>query len=373
LRASQSRIHVAGLIFAGVLLLVGIRAAADEGPGPLEKHLVLRPTKENPRNSEGAFVRLKDRRILFVYSHFSGRGDEAAADLVARISPDGGRTWGEPKQVVPREGALNVMSVSLLRLADGRIAMFYAVKNSMSDCRMSMRSSSDEAATWGRPTHCLPEEGYFVVNNDRVIQLKSGRLVVPAAQHHYAATKDAPATARGEATCFISDDSGASWRRARSTLTAPLKSRAGFQEPAVVELKDGRLLMLIRTDLGSQYRSISKDGGESWAEAEPTELASPLSPCSVKRVPKTGDLMVIWNDHRNVPRAIRNKRTPFSVALSSDEGMTWGPSKTLEADPNGHYCYTAILFLDDRVLLAYDGLNGKPLEIASFPLDWLYR
>ena len=83
--------------------------------------------------------------------------------------------------------------------------------------------------------------------------------------------------------------------------------------------------------------------------------------------------MVIWNDHREVPPAMKNKRTPFSVALSSDEGKTWRASKTLESDPKGYYCYTAILFLGDRVLLAYDGLAGKPFEIASFPLEWLDR
>jgi hypothetical protein len=355
------------------LVLLSTAAFAGETSSPLQKHLVLQPTRDNPRNSEGAFVRLKDGRVLLVYSRFRGAADEAAAELVARTSADEGRTWGEPRELVKREGALNVMSVSLLRLADGRIAMFYLVKNSMADCRLHMRVSADEAASWGAPTLCMPEPGYFVVNNDRVVQLKGGRLVAPAAQHHYVATQDEPRSQRGRATCFLSDDLGATWRRARTTLTAPANSRAGFQEPAVVELIDGRLLMLIRTDLGSLYRSISTDGGETWGPAEPTVLKAPLSPCSIKRVPGTGDLMVIWNDHRDVPAALKNKRTPFSVAISSDEGKTWRASKTLESDPNGYYCYTAILFLGDRVLLAYDGLAGKPFEVASFPLAWLYR
>jgi predicted neuraminidase len=356
-----------------VVLLLALAAAAQTPAGPLVKHLVVLPTKENPRNSEGSFAILKDGRVLFVYSRFRGGSDEAAADLVSRVSSDDGRTWSGPQQVVGREGAMNVMSASLLRLADGSIALFYLVKNSMTDCRLHMLSSSDEAGSWHEPRLCVPEDGYFVVNNDRVIQLKSGRLVVPAAQHHYAATKDIPASGRGEATCFLSDDAGKTWRRGAATLIAPRRSRSGFQEPAVVELKDGSLLMLTRTDLGSQFCSTSTDGGENWTPAVPTDLASPLSPGSIKRVPTTGELMVIWNDHRNVPAALANKRTPLSVALSSDEGKTWRPSKTLEADPNGYYCYTAILFRDDRVLLAYGGLAGKPLTIASFAIDWLHH
>lgn len=359
-------------VYTMLVVLLSALAGAEQAPAaPLVKHLVIQPTKENPRNSEGSFVQLKDGRILFVYSRFRGASDEAQANVASRISSDDGRTWSKPHQVVGREGMMNVMSASLLRLADGRIALFYLVKNSMTDCRLHMLISADEAASWQQPTLCMPENGYFVVNNDRVIQLKSGRLIVPAAQHHYAATKDIPASGRGEATCFLSDDSGKTWRRAEATLIAPRKSRSGYQEPAVVELKDGSLLMLIRTDLGSQFSSTSTDGGENWAPAVPTDLSSPVSPCSIKRVPTTRELMVIWNDHHAIPPALANKRTPFSVALSSDEGKTWRPSKTLEADPNGHYCYTAILFRDDRVLLAYGGLAGKPLTIASFAIDWL--
>jgi predicted neuraminidase len=351
-----------------------LAVAAGDSP-PLSRDLVLEPTAQSPRNSEGSFVALKDGRILFVYTHFTGgTGDAAAANLVARFSRDEGRTWdGEASEVVPREGKMNVMSASLLRLADGRIALFYLIKNSGTDCRLYMRSSSDEAQTWNEPTLCIPPEGYYVVNNDRVIQLKSGRLVVPAARHNYATTPGAHLTFRGKVMCFLSDDSGKSWQAGKTVLEAPPKSSSGLQEPGVVELKDGKVLMLIRTDLGSQYRSISADGGETWTAPEPTELASPLSPASIKRIPTTGDLMVIWNDHRDAPAAIRGKRSPLSVAVSKDGGSTWGKSKTLESDPNGHYCYTAILFVKDRVVLAYGGLNGKPLQVCSFGLDWLYR
>ena len=42
----------------------------------------LVPSPENNRNSEGAFITLKDGRILFVYSRYcsEGGGDGAAAD-----------------------------------------------------------------------------------------------------------------------------------------------------------------------------------------------------------------------------------------------------------------------------------------------------
>jgi sialidase-1 len=359
-------------VFAFIVISLS-NAPAAEPAGPLMLHLQLDATKANPRNSEGAFIHLKDGRLLFIYSHFTGgTADEAAADLVGRFSNDGGITWDvDAFQVVPREGKMNVMSASLLRLADGRIALFYLVKNSSSDCRLYLRTSSDETRTWRGPTLCMQEEGYFVVNNDRVIQLQGGRLVVPTARHHYAATPTTRPTGRGEVTCFLSDNSGKTWRACSTTLEAPASSRAGFQEPAVVELADSRLLMLIRTDLGYQYQSISADGGQTWSPAIAGELASPLSPASVKRIPGSRDLMVIWNDHRHIAPALRNARTPLSVAMSKDDGKTWSESKTLRDDPHGHYCYTAMQFIDDRVLIAFGGLNGKPLEVGSFELKWL--
>ena len=86
--------------------------------------------------------------------------------------------------MVANEGAQNVMSVSLLRLNDGSIALFYLRKDGDDECRPYMRISNDEAVTWGPPVLCIPEPaGYYVVNNSRVVQMRSGRLLIPAALH----------------------------------------------------------------------------------------------------------------------------------------------------------------------------------------------
>lgn len=313
--------------------------------------LDLPPGPGNPRNSEGDFAVLKDGRVLFVYTRFVGErdaSDHAPAVLASRVSSDGGRTWSsEDKTVVGNEGGFNVMSVSLLRLADGRLALFYLRKDSLADCRARMRVSTDEGATWSEPVLCMPEPGYYVVNNDRAIQLARGRIVLPAASHVYKDRKISP----GVAVCFFSDDAGRTWR-AGTSIAPPPGSRSGLQEPLAVELKDGRLLMLQRTDQGAQYRSFSTDGGETWSAAEPSPLRSPLSPASIERLP-SGELLLVWNDHADAPPALRGKRTPLRAALSKDEGATWGPARTLEDAPDGWYCYTAIEAVDGHVLLAY--------------------
>jgi sialidase-1 len=132
-----------------------------EKPGRIpETVLGLTPSADNPRNSEGDFITLKDGRILFVYSHYTAGtgGDHDPAFLAGRYSHDGGMSWTtEDVIVVENEGGMNVMSVSLLRLQNGEIALFYLRKNSTEDCIPMMRISKDEARTWSDPIPCITE------------------------------------------------------------------------------------------------------------------------------------------------------------------------------------------------------------------------
>lgn len=330
-----------------------------------ERVLTIPAGPGNPRNSEGDFVHLGGGRILFIYSRFSGDGaDSAPAILVSRISDDEGRTWSQSDEVVlDREGAQNIMSVSLLALRDGSHALFYLRKNADDDCRPVMRVSSDAGATWGPPRECTAGAiGYYVVNNDRVVQLRSGRLIIPAARH---AKQGEPFQYNGTVVCFLSDDAGETWRPS-AEIAPPEGIYAALQEPGIVELRDGRLWMFHRTGGGSQYASYSADGGETWTAAEPTALISPKAPASMERLEPEGALLLVWNDHRALPKVLMDHRTPLVAMTSSDEGTTWHTPVVLEDNPDGWYCYTAIEPVPEGVLLAYaakDVTKDPPIEI----------
>jgi hypothetical protein len=375
------------LLLIAVSAAAGLTAGAPSANPPVGKATViplLPPGPGNPRNTEGSFVTLRDGRVLFAYTRFTGgTGDHDSAAIVGRYSSNGGRTWTDRDEpLVAGEGAMNVMSVSLLRLQDGRIALFYLRKNSVTDCLPCMRYSRDEARTWSEHPVCVPAEGYYVLNNDRAVQLRSGRIVLPVAHHPPA--PGGKFGSRGVAMAFLSDDGGGTWRSSRTKLESAAADRAGFQEPGVVELKDGRLMMFIRTQLGSQYLSYSADGGESWSEARPSQIASPLSPASIKRIPGTGDLLMVWNDHASAGEVFLatatsgGKRTPLTLAVSRDDGKTWQHKQDLLADPEGWYCYTAIHFVRNRVLLAFAaGGSGLPhlsrTSLALVDVKRLYR
>ena len=91
----------------------------------------LPPKNGNPRNGEGSFVRLESGRIMYLFTQFCGtsRTDSASSRLAACYSDDDGESWSEPIPFLEKpEGALNIMSVSLLTLQNGEIGLLFLQK-----------------------------------------------------------------------------------------------------------------------------------------------------------------------------------------------------------------------------------------------------
>lgn len=237
-------------------------------PAAVNQEVITRdvyPTSAaNPRYSEGSIVALTDGTLLYATTEFvGGRADHASARIIARRSPDRGRTWSEPTVLQENTGKQNVMSVSLRRLLPGRqdapLGLFYLTKNSSTDLHVELRVSYDEAQSFEKPIRVTGAPGYHVMNNDRVTALSSGRIVCPIAW-----TDDVAKPGGGHfvSFCYLSDDMGKTWRKGTGQVDL---ARRGAMEPEVVELASGRLLMIVRTQLGHIATSLSTDGGEHWS------------------------------------------------------------------------------------------------------------
>ncbi len=331
--------------------------------------LVGPSTKEFPRHSEASIVELKDGSLLLAWSRFTGGArDDSTGHIAAATSTDGGRTWSEPYIIQDNTGRQNVMSVSFLRLKDGRIAMFYLEKNSDSDLQVYVRYSSDEAKTWTPPLRVTDGEGYNIMNNDRVIQTSTGRIICPISYAPDIGNNDGLV-----AFCMYSDDNGKTWHKSVPELHAP---RFGAMEPGVVELANGDLLMVIRTQTGHIWKSISKNKGMTWSKAEETDVHAPESPATIKRIPGSKDLLMVWNNKHEEKGFMGGKRTPLTAAISRDNGKTWEHVKDIETAPDHGYAYTSVAFVKDQVLLTYyDQIPGRPgwsLRLRSLPLSWFY-
>ncbi|WP_332457182.1 sialidase family protein [Petrimonas sp.] len=340
--------------------------------------LKLNSSNNNPRNSEGDFITLKDGRIMFIYSRYTGSSsnDHAPAYLAARYSNDGGRTWSSEDEIVlENEGGMNVMSVSLLRLNNSNIALFYLRKNSTIDCIPMMRISTDEAKSWSDAVPCITDKkGYFVLNNDRVIQLQDGRLLMAVALHQLPRGKWKD---KADLYSYFSDDNGKTWH---SSSQVPNNTNIITQEPGLIEMKDGRLMMYIRASGGFQQLSFSSDRGQTWSHIEPSNIPSPLSPASIERIPNTDDWLLAWNNNDGSNPLIKGERTPLTVAISKNEGKTWKKIKNIQDDPDGWYCYIAIHFVGKEDILlgncAGSQSQNTHLSVTAITLlnkKWIYE
>lgn len=316
----------------------------------------------NPRNSEAAIVVRRDGTLLLAYSRFyGGGGDEAPAEICGKTSADGGRAWSDAFVIQPNDGRQNVMSVCLLRLRSGHIGLAYARKNSDSDCALWWRTSADEGGTWSPEVRVSPAWGYGATGPDVLLQLASGRLIAPDYR-----TADWTVKPQFRAHVCWSDDEGRTWRHG-----APVEVPGGqsLEEPCVVELKDGRLLMYIRTTPGPMYQCFSADQGATWSVPEPSPLVHPRSPMQLRRIPSMGDLLCIWNNSAT-------QRYPLTAAVSTDEGLSWPRRRDLEVETPGvsQFAYASLVFHAGRALMTYWVVDdaGISLKFRSLPETWFY-
>jgi len=350
------------------------------------------PTKSNPRNSEGAFIKLKDGSLLFAYSRFhDDASDDGHAVIGSCVSQDDGQTWEIVENpIVESDNCVNVMSVSLLRSKSDELLLLYLVKDSHVHYHHELRRSSDEGASWSSPIISSTEPGAVGKCNDRVIRLSTGRIVAPRNQHLPTENRNESLTPHdagfwkpGNGLTFFSDDDGWTWK-----VSKPIIASTGLCEPSVVELKDGRLWQLFRTNTGRQWQTFSEDGGESWSPVEPSVFQSPPSPLGMKRIPQTGHLLAVWNDSSGrfplpdkADLQVHWMRTTLVAAISEDEGETWKHHRAIEHDFKHGYCYPNFYFGDDHLLLGYcaGGPEFGPvqcvlcrLRMRRISLDWLY-
>jgi len=314
----------------------------------------------NLRNSEGAIVELKDGRLLLAYTHFYADADDrGAGDIRGKISEDGGETWSKPFIIEANSARCNTGRLSLLRLKPyfdgyhtlpGYLAHIYVDLNSFYYYRVFFKTSIDEGKTWSAPVQVNDSGtlGHICQRGDTALVLSTGRILVPV----YGLFGGLCAS-----FMYYSDNAGDTWQRSLGEMSVKFKDGkrvvafANFEEPAVAELRDGRLLCFGRTSTGRIWQAFSEDKGVTWSEPEPTELASSYSPASLKTIPTTGDLLCVWNQAavEEIPHGFGRMR--MSCAVSKDDGKTWEHFQNLES-------------LDDRVRIEPPPL-GAGLDAES--------
>ena len=323
----------------------------------------LPPSPGNPRNSEGAFLRTDQGEILFAFSRYHGESnhDHAACDIALIRSCDEGVSWSKPEMIAPASdfGTVNVMSVSALRQKNGDLSFYFLIKETDFSSSIGRAISSDGKIF--RTERCRADfpKAYYVINNDRLVRLSSGRIVAPAAYLSAEQNKNKlDNRCTSTTTCLISDDDGDSFYKADFdyTTTDPVNAKCGLQEPGILERTDGSLYLWMRTNYGCQYECESDGNVHRFTTPHPSPFTSPVSPMQMKTY--DGVTYAVYNPipsyNGRVSAPGTWDRTPFVIRKSTDGGNTFGPLNLIEDDPTRGYCYPAIFKTEDNhLLIAY--------------------
>lgn len=347
----------------------------DQPFGDRHEQTVFAASDTYPRNMGADIIELADGRLFLAFSQwYTGTHDTDDSRMMGVLSDDGGRNWSEPFRVAMPFGPVKTLRMpSMMRRRDGRIVMLMRCRTAPTEAWVGMTCCADESAighdesAWPTPVRVSPPPpGRHIALNNRLIRLSTGRLLLAVSSPWPWDREDV----KGQdirAWCLLSDDDAETWRVSRTILAGPGR---GAMEPYVVERRDGDLLMLVRTDAGCQYRSISRDKGETWSDPVPQrDLVSVQSPCAVRRDPSSGALIVIWNHNR--PGVHARDRTPLTIGISHDEGESWSVLADLETDPERDFSYPSLSFIRERTYVTYyEAYNAQiSLKLQSFVLE----
>jgi len=325
--------------FLSAALVAGAISTANAGGAdpsaaakPASTMTLGQGVEQLPHAYQGPFVTMPDGAILGI--------DE---NTVIR-STDGGVTWAKSEIFSDKQKTELNLKISneraLLLTRDGTLVVGCMNLNSrhwtwdpkIHDAPGAVLStwamrSTDGGRTW-TDVQKLHDDWTGAVRD--LIQTKSGRIVMTS-------MKLLHDPGRHSVLAYTSDDDGKTWKPGNLIDLGGAGHHGGVTEPTVVELKDGRVWMLIRTNWGEFWSGYSTDGGRFYRELRPSGIPASSAPAIVKRL-GDGRLALAWNrpypegetsfplrggDNEWSEAAVSNHRGELSLAYSSDEGATW--------------------------------------------------
>jgi predicted neuraminidase len=322
------------------LLVMG--GAVVREPNPFAPAVITEPGAEFQDEARpGAMIIGLDRTPKGrLWGCWTGTGDKKDGYFLLATSEDGGATWSKPRLAVGARMELaqklsGALVGNLWTDPKGRLWLFF--DQQLGDARERItnwfiRCDDPDSAdpSWSQPVQFA--EG-CTLNKPTV--LKSGDWLLPVSDWQ-----------KKTARVFASTDEGASWKE-RGSLQFP---NWQFDEHMTVELRDGRLWMLARTQ-GQPHESFSTDGGATWSEPRPAATVQNVSSRFFLRRLKSGRILLVKNGS---PAERLEKRTHLSAYLSEDEGQTWKGG----------------LLLDERNSVSYPDGFESPDGFIHILYDW---
>ena len=271
-----------------------------------------------------------------------------------------GMYWPVGPGFVDSHGNVHIFGLHYFGLGpDG----FYDWKNCKSLVYHLM--SDDQGQSWHGLGHC--DFGYLYTGAVMgAVELQSGRLLVPISYYSQRPT------GKHVSLVSMSDDGGLTWRPSGGECvvdTGGHLMEGGAIEPACVQLRDGRVWMLMRTQGGYLYEAFSADDGETWTEPVPSRFVSSNAPAALLRL-RDGRLVVIWNNcmtpYHEGGIKTSYARHVLAGAISDNDGQTWhGYREFARVSGRGAVTYPFLNQCANGDILCQDG------GLYRIPPNWL--
>lgn len=338
-------------------------------------------TEQVPRHSEASVIERKDGSLLMAWQHHTKAvvadcSDQLPSDISIAESYDEGKTWINERIVADMKyGCVNVYSPSFLRNKDGSVSLYFKRYMQLEKGKPVLNSyyritSRDEGVTWSEEETLWDRSEYGAMNHT-ILRLSDGSAVMPVCG--------------GVSGLFVkgsshlvhvlrSEDDFRTWTQS-NPLSLPMR---GVMEPCIAERSDGVLNMVVRTQLGSVFYSESYDKGVTWTKPQTTGLRVPESCPYLVSIPGTDAQLVIWNnsEYDMHYRSHYGKRTPLTMAISTDGLKTFSDYFDIETDPGRAFTNPSVtvtssgLFVLNYWTAKYneEGIFGIPLDlkVATF-------
>jgi hypothetical protein len=286
-----------------------------------------------------------------------------------------GKTWSPLERFdvgFPREGTTAGQGPSELMIVNGRSTLFFSThsRHWNSQWRSWYLTSEDSFKTWSKPVE-VPgrlKERTFIRNH---IVARDGRIIVPF-QHYVGpdAEQDKPPLDRAFTNprngVLISSDGGKTWAEHGDIRLNRDDAYFGWAENNIVEMSDGRIVMIIRADKlgGVLYIAESKDDGLTWPEfASKSDIPNPGSKATL--YPLGGDAVALL--HNPDPK----HRSPLALWITFDGMKTWPYQRVLVHEssdgPKGKLNYPDGFVSQDKQWLhfAYDDNRHRAVVYSA--------
>lgn len=287
-----------------------------------------------PSQMSGPFVSMPDGSILTVEKNMvmisvddgaTWTGRNVLYDGEGPGIPDGGQSPGNRSPLIrTREGALIMAYTDMAeRLWEWDEQTHEPTPETHSEI-WAIRST-DDGWTWD----CRQQISTGIVCVTGIIQRASGEVVVPCQPF-------VRNPARWVTHAAVTADQGETWQAGNVIDLGGHGHHDGAIEAAIVELRDERVLMLLRTNLDEFWAAYSDDG-RYFRELGPSGVDASAAPGFLLRL-ESGRIALVWNryaredgtvpakwggDEQWSERPASSQRQELSIAFSDDECRTW--------------------------------------------------